>query len=136
MKKGLILSILLTIATAISAQEAFTGKFYCEALKATMQLSLADNNIALPDLDFEDTYGYLKGNLNGTWVILKVKKADDKKALVRMISDMGNDAQDVELTFNSEGNIEMKLVGGEQNIKTIEGSKYVKLPKAIVFVKK
>lgn len=134
MKKGLIISFFCFFATIMMAQEKFTGLYNCEELKATMQINLVDGNISLPDLDFEDTYGYLKGNINGTWVILKVKKADDKKAVVRMISDMGNDAQDVELTLDKDGNIEFRLLD-EQNIKTISERKYVKLPKISIFTK-
>lgn len=134
MKKGLFISFFLMLASVMFAQEKFTGLYYCEELKATMQLNLVDNVISLPDLDFEDTYGYLKGNLNGTWVVLKVKKASEKKAVVRMISDMGNDAQDVEFTLTNEGDIEFRLVD-EQNIKTILERKYVKIPKVVVFKK-
>ncbi len=134
MKKGLFTSLFLMFATVMMAQEKFTGLYYCEELKATMQLNLTEKIISLPDLEFEETYGYLKGNLNGTWVVLKVKKADNKKAVVRMVSDMGNDAQDVELTFREDGNIDFKLID-EQNIKTIAERKYVKLPKVSVFNK-
>lgn len=134
MKKLFFTSIFMLFAALSMAQEAFVGLFYCEELKASLNINLVDNVISLPDLDFEDTYGYLKGNLNGTWVVLKVKKADKKKAVVRMISDMGNDAQDVEFTLTAEGNIEMRLLD-EQNIKTIADRKYVKIPKVNVFVK-
>ena len=77
----------------------------------------------------------MKGQLNGTWVILKVKKTDKKKALVRMISDIGIDAQDVELSLTDEGNLQLRLVG-EQNMKAISQRKYVKMPKAASFIKK
>ena len=124
----------MLLSTAVSAQEAFNGRYYCEELKATLQLDLTDAKINLPDLDFYNAYGVLTGNINGTWVALKVKKADNKKAVVRMISDMGADGQDVELTINKDNNLEMRLID-EHNIKTIEGRKYVKLPKVSVFVK-
>lgn len=135
MIRVLFYALFTLFSVSAMAQEAFKGKYYCDELKATLVMNLEENDIPLKDLEFDNTYGFLQGNLNGTWAILKVKKADNKKALVRMISDMGNDAQDVELTINKEGNVELKLVD-EQNIKTVADRKYVKLPKVSVFVKK
>ena len=77
----------------------------------------------------------MKGQLNGTWGILKVKKVEKKKALVRMVSDIGIDAQDVELSLTDTGDIQLKLVG-EQNMKAVSQRKYVKMPKVSVFKKK
>ncbi|MBQ6751028.1 MAG: hypothetical protein IJR02_09745 [Bacteroidaceae bacterium] len=135
MKKTLFTLFFALTTVAGWAQEAFTGTYYSKELKATLRINLVEKNVPLKDLDFDETYGYVTGNLNGTWVILKVKKADDKKALVRMVSDMGNDAQDVELKRTDEGSVELRLVG-EQNIKTVEDRKYVKMPKVAVFQKK
>ena len=125
---------MVLVAIAGRAQKQFEGMWQCEALDATMVLNLAEKNIALKDFEGEETYGYLKGELNGTWVILKVKEVKDNKALVRMVSDIGHDAQDVELKLTKDGTIEFKLIG-EQNIKTIVKQKYAKLPKVSVFKK-
>ena len=116
------------------AQEQFQGMWQCEALKATMVMNLLEKKIPLKDFEGEDTYGYVKGELNGTWVMLKVKKLEEKKALVRMVSDIGYDAQDVELKLTEEGDIELRLLG-EQVMKTTEKGKYVKMPKVSVFKK-
>lgn len=116
------------------AQEQFQGMWQCEALKATMVMNLLEKKIPLKDFEGEDTYGYVKGELNGTWVMLKVKKLEEKKALVRMVSDIGYDAQDVELKLTEEGDIELRLLG-EQVMKTTERGKYVKMPKVSVFKK-
>lgn len=116
------------------AQEQFAGLYQCKELDATLVLNLVEKNIALKDLDFGETYGYVRGNLNGTWVILKVKKMEEKKALVRMVSDIGIDAQDVELRLADNGGLELQLVG-EQNMKVIQERKYVKMPKVAVFKK-
>lgn len=116
------------------AQEQFQGMWQCEALKATMVMNLLEKKIPLKDFDGEDTYGYVKGELNGTWVILKVKEVKEKKAVVRMVSDIGYDAQDVELKLTEEGDIELRLLG-EQVMKTTEKGKYVKMPKVSVFKK-
>lgn len=135
MKKTLFVWWMSLCTVAVWAQEGFTGTFYCEALKTTLVMNLTEPSLPLKDLDFDETYGYMKGELNGTWVILKVKKAEDKKALVRMVSDMGNDAQDVELKLTDDGDVELKLVS-EQNIKMIQDRKYAKLPKVVVFKKR
>lgn len=139
MKKG-ILAIMMAVAMAFISsaaygQEAFKGFYRCDTLAATLTIDLASPSISLPDLDFDETYGYMKGQLNGTWVILKVKKVEKKKALVRMVSDIGIDAQDVELSLTDTGDIQLKLVG-EQNMKAVSQRKYVKMPKVSVFRKK
>lgn len=116
------------------AQEQFQGMWQCEALKATMVMNLLEKKIPFKDFEGEDTYGYVKGELNGTWVMLKVKKLEEKKALVRMVSDIGYDAQDVEFCLVDENTMEMRLQG-EQVMKTTERGKYVKMPKVSVFKK-
>lgn len=116
------------------AQGQFQGMWQCEALKATMVMNLLEKKIPLKDFEGEDTYGYVKGELNGTWVMLKVKKLEEKKALVRMVSDIGYDAQDVEFCLVDENTMEMRLQG-EQVMKTTERGKYVKMPKVSVFKK-
>lgn len=134
MKRFLLaLSVALT---AISgwAQEQFTGMWQCEALKASMIINLVEKKIPLKDFDGEDTYGYVKGDLNGTWVILKVKEVKDNKAVVRMVSDIGYDAQDVEFRLIDKDTMEMRLLG-DQVMKTTENGKYVKMPKVSVFKK-
>ena len=123
------------VSLSSKAQEAFKGVYRCDTLAATLTIDLTAPTISLPDLDFDETYGYMKGQLNGTWVILKVKKTDKKKALVRMISDIGIDAQDVELSLTDEGNLQLRLVG-EQHMKAISQRKYVKMPKVASFIKK
>ena len=134
MKKLFMIGMLALVAVSGWAQEQFQGMFQCETLKASMVINLAEKKIPLKDFDGEDTYGYVKGELNGTWVILKVKEVKDKKAVVRMVSDIGYDAQDVELKLTEEGDIELRLMG-DQVMKTTEKGKYVKMPKVSVFKK-
>ena len=134
MKKLLLTGMLALVAVSGWAQEQFQGMWQCEALKATMVMNLLEKKIPLKDFEGEDTYGYVKGELNGTWVMLKVKKLEKKKALVRMVSDIGYDAQDVEFCLVDENTMEMRLQG-EQVMKTTERGKYVKMPKVSVFKK-
>ena len=134
MKRFLLaLSVALT-AVSGWAQQQFTGMWQCEALKASMVINLVEKKIPLKDFEGEDTYGYVKGDLNGTWVILKVKEVNDNKVVVRMVSDIGYDAQDVEFRLTDENTMEMRLVG-DQVMKTTDKGKYVKMPKVSVFKK-
>ena len=134
MKKVFMTWMLALMAATGWAQEQFMGMWQCEALKATLVINLVEKKIPLKDFEEEDTYGYVKGDLNGTWVILKVKEVKENKALVRMVSDIGYDAQDVELRLTDETTMEMRLVG-DQVMKTTENGKYVKMPKVSVFKK-
>lgn len=135
MKRLLLTFVVALAAVSGWAQEEFKGMWRCEALQATLLMNLTEKNITLKDFEGEETYGYLKGELNGTWVILKVKEVKGKKVVVRMVSDIGYDAQDVEFRLLDGGTMEMRLVG-DQIMKTIEKGKYVKMPKMAVFKKK
>jgi len=134
MKKVFLSWMLAVVAASGWAQEQFTGIWQCEELKASIVINLMEKKIPLKDFEGEDTYGYVRGDLNGTWVILKVKEVKDKKAVVRMVSDIGYDAQDVEFRLTDENTLEMRLVG-DQVMKTTSDGKYVKMPKVVVFNK-
>ncbi len=134
MKKVFLSWMLALVAASGWAQEQFTGIWQCEKLKASIVINLMEKKIPLKDFEGEDTYGYVRGDLNGTWVILKVKEVKDKKAVVRMVSDIGYDAQDVEFRLTDENTLEMRLVG-DQVMKTTSDGKYVKMPKVVVFKK-
>jgi hypothetical protein len=118
----------------ICAQEKFKGNFTNDELKIKLALDLYENKIPVPGFELDSCYGYLQGNLNGNWIILKVKSIDDNKAVVRAVSEKGSDAQDLMLTFNENGFVVMRQKN-EINIKGVKGRKYVKLPKDIVFEK-
>ena len=134
MKKVFLSWVLALVAASGWAQEQFTGIWQCEELKASIVINLVEKKIPLKDFEGEDTYGYVKGELNGTWVILKVKEVKDNKAVVRMVSDIGYDAQDVEFRLTDGTTMEMRLVG-DQVMKTTENGKYVKMPKVVVLKK-
>lgn len=134
MKQILFTLVFALMAMGGMAQERFTGTFRCKELDATLVMDLTEKSIPLKDLDFDETHGFMKGNLNGTWVILKVKKAEERKAMVRMVSDMGVDAQDVELRLTDGGDVELRLVG-DQNVKMVQERKYVKMPKVVTFTR-
>lgn len=129
MKQFMFLLLLFAgFSSGVSAQ-AFKGNFRNDELKIQVALNLYNDSIPVPGMDDETCYGYLRGNLNGVWIILKVVKIDKNKAVVRAVCDNGSDSQNIELEVG-EGKLVMKQVDGA-NIKTIEGRKYVKLPKTI-----
>lgn len=114
-------------ASTACGQRLWEGYFYNEPLNVRAQLNLYADSIAVPDLDMETCYGFLRGSLNGTWVILRVTEMKEREAVVRAVSDRGGDAQDLELTA-SDSTITVKLAGGPE-MKGVKDGKYVKLPK-------
>lgn len=131
MKHRLNLFLLsLLVATGCWAQSPFQGTFFNKELNIHAKLHLEAKDIPVPGLELDSCYGYLQGNLNGSWVILRVKSIDEEKAVVRAVSERGADAQDLEIRSTEEG-ISLKQVGGSY-IKGIEKRKYVKLPKPFV----
>lgn len=112
------------------ADEPFRGLFTCERFSVCCQLNLYAADIPVPGLEEEMCFGYLKGRLNGTWVILRVKELSEEEALVRAVNDKGSEAQDLRLTLTSTG-VELRQVDGS-SMKGVEGKKYVKLPKPLV----
>ena len=133
MKRLFIIPLLLMVAAYSSAQQ-FRGHYTNQELKISLEINLEADSIAVPGIPDEWCYGYLQGNLNGTWIILKVVSIKEKKATVRAACDNGSDSQTIELVQTDERTITMRQVGGA-NIKTIQGRKYVKLPKTVEFKK-
>lgn len=126
-----ILSILLIWSINLHAQETlpFKGKFINTDLKINMVINLYEESLDVPGLEgLETCYGYINGNINGNWIILKVKKIDTKSATVRVTCDRGNDATDLELTFADD---KISLKQQEPCIKTIQDNKYVKISNPI-----
>ncbi|MCR5312807.1 MAG: hypothetical protein K6E54_04035 [Bacteroidaceae bacterium] len=114
-------------------QKAFKGEYHNGDLQLRMKLNLEDDNIPVPGLELDSCYGFLQGRINSSWIILKVKSVDDKKAIVRAMCEKGDAAQDIEITL-TEGGIELQQIDGA-GIKGIQNRKYVKLPKRIPLTK-
>lgn len=132
--KYLATLILASVCIGASAQdEAFSGNYFNKEYNIQLKLNLDTKNIPVPGLEVDSCYGYLRGNINGLWVILKVKNKEDKHAVVRAISERGADAQDLELLSTDEG-IYIKQVNSTY-IKGIGNQKYIKLPKTILLSK-
>ncbi|MBQ9175437.1 MAG: hypothetical protein IJ139_01045 [Bacteroidaceae bacterium] len=130
--KKLFLFGLAVVAPMLSWCQDFRGHFINEELKVKLELNADSATIGVPGLPDEFCYGYLQGNLNGTWIILKVVKRKENKLTVRAVCDNGSDAQTLELTLDEKGGLSMRQID-DALIKTIEGKKYVKLPKVVAF---
>lgn len=118
--------MMIGVVAAVSAQD-FKGHFINDELKINLDINLYNDSIQVPGLSDEFCYGYLRGNTNGMWVILKVISLNKDKALVRAACDNGSDAQNLEIT-TADGKLQIKQVDGSL-IKGLSGKKYVKLPK-------
>ena len=129
MKRLLFLSFILCSSfLMIKAQRPFEGVFRCEALNINVELNLYEKNIKVPDMEDESCYGFFRGNLNGIWAVMKVVNIDDKKAVVRLGSDLGFEAQTVEILTSEQGTLVVKMVK-DNNMRGVKDHKYVKLPK-------
>ena len=133
MKKMIFACLMMLCGITAFAQDMAKGSFRNNELMIRMEINLEKSDIPIPGLELENCYGYIQGAINGTWVILKVKKLDEKGAVVRAMSDKGDVAQDIDLKFTDKG-LEMKQIS-DSYIKGIADRKYVKLPKVVSFVK-
>ena len=131
MKRTVFLLMVLATTFAATAQSPYKGTFYNQQLNIRARLDLEAKDIPVPGMEELDScYGYLQGNLNGTWFVLRVKSKNEKKAVVRASCDRGDNAQDLEIQLTEDG-ISLRQVGNTY-IKGVANRKYVKLPKAIV----
>lgn len=128
-----IIGALLFGINAHAQEQTFAGNYYNQEHNIQMRLNLDAKNIPVPGLEVDSCYGYLRGNINGLWVILKVKNKENNHAVVRAISERGADAQDLDLLLTDEG-IYMRQLDGTY-IKGIGNQKYIKLPKTILLSK-
>lgn len=127
----LLMSALCTCATF--AQKNFKGTYHNSDLQIRMVLNLSKADIPIPGLELDSCYGYLQGAINSSWIILKVKSVDEKKAVVRVMCEKGDVAEDIQITL-TEGGAELQQLDNTY-IKGIANRKYVKLPKTVPFVK-
>ena len=132
MMKRIILLVVMSVGVfTFAAAQVFKGHFVNDEYKMQMVLNLYADSVAVPGMDDEMCYGYISGNTNGMWVILKVISVEKDKAVFRASCDNGSDSQNVELTW-SEGKLVMKQLK-DAYIKTVANRKYVKLPKEVEF---
>lgn len=132
--KRTILSILAMLMTVVLfAQSPLNGTYYNRELNIRLKLNLDASNIPVPGLEVDSCYGYLTGNINSMWVVLKVKKNEGNKAVVRAMCEKGDNAQDLELILDDD-KLTVKQID-DAFIKGIKDRKYVKLPKPFTLTK-
>ncbi len=134
MARLILFACVLMSSLTLMAQGKFKGGFFNEELKINLQLNLYEKDIPVPGLELDSCYGYMRGSINGAWIILKVKSLTDKKAEVRAVSERGSDAQNLLITLSDEGGVVVRQTDGV-TIKGVKGRKYVRLPKEIEFKK-
>lgn len=132
--KTLIFTILMLFVslTGVYAQRSYKGNYTNSDFRLSASLNLNSKTIPIPGLELDSCYGYMRGGINGMWVILKVKKIEGDKATVRIVSERGSDATDLFLTF-TDSTIVMRQ--DDVVIKGVKNNQYVKLPKNIVMNK-
>lgn len=133
MKKAILCILAMLSTTAMMAQSALNGTYFSKELNMRMKLHIDASDIPVPGLELDSCYGYIQGNINSMWVILKVKKNEGNKAVVRAMCEKGDNAQDLEIELKDDQLI-MKQID-EAFIKGIKDRKYVKLPKQIIMIK-
>ncbi len=124
--------VLLFVPLTLQAQDKFKGGFINEEFKINLRLNLYDDDIPVPGFELDSCYGYLRGGINGAWIILKVVALDDDEAEVRAVSERGSDAQNLRISVADDGKLFVRQIDGT-SIKGVKGRKYVKLPKEIEF---
>lgn len=127
MKRTLLCILAMLMTVVLFAQSPLNGTYYNRELNIRLKLNLDASNIPVPGLEVDSCYGYLTGNINSMWVVLKVKKNEGNKAVVRAMCEKGDNAQDLELILDDD-KLTVKQID-DAFIKGIKDRKYVKLPK-------
>ncbi len=135
MKTSLLsLLLLLLCSSNLWAQGKFKGWYMNEEHKINLQLNLYAADVPVPGFELDSCYGYLRGGINGAWIIVKVETLTDTEAEVRAVSERGADAQSLRVRTGEDGKIILRQIDGAA-IKGVSGRKYVKLPKEIEFTR-
>lgn len=133
MKRTLLSILAMLMTVVLFAQSPLNGTYYNRELNIRLKLNLDASNIPVPGLEVDSCYGYLTGNINSMWVVLKVKKNEGNKAVVRAMCEKGDNAQDLELILDDD-KLTVKQID-DTFIKGIKDRKYVKLPKPFTLTK-
>ncbi len=133
MKKIGLLLLALQMSAMTLAQKDFKGGYHNMECQIRMVLNLEKADIPIPGLELDSCYGYLQGRINSSWIILKVKEVSEKSAVVRVMCEKGDVAEDIRVTLTEDG-ADVEQIRNSY-IKGVENRKYVKLPKVISFKK-
>ena len=133
MKRTILCILTMLLMTAAYAQSPINGTYYNKDLNIRMKLHIDTADIPVPGLELDSCYGYITGNINSMWVVLKVKKNEGTKAVIRAMCEKGDNAQDLEVELKDD-QLTVKQID-DNFIKGIKDRKYVKLPKPFVLTR-
>lgn len=137
MIRKIITSVLLFCGITGFAQEEFKCRIENKEYSVFMQLNLYEETVKIPGQEIlGETFGYLKKTTDPrVWMITGVE-IDEKthKATLEMVNDYGSEDLTAELQILDDGSYQLRQLEGS-TIKVAGKSKWIKLPKIIVFNK-
>ncbi len=139
LKKIILSTTLLMLCSIIKAQDVkpFAGEYYNEEYQIILKLDIYDKGISVPD---QEIYGELPGYFSTKrdsrlWLITGVKVLNEKDIELSVINDYGSEDFTARFSVDHQGNYTLKHLEGS-TYKIVVNSKYVKIPKSIIFKRK
>jgi hypothetical protein len=98
-------------------------------------MNLYKESITVPGMEmFGSQFGYMNGNIYGTWIVTSCKIENEKTASAHFSNDAGSETQNVLFTIQPDGTYIMQNTN-RSVLKKVVGRKLVKLPDTIVFIR-
>ena len=124
----------------VQAQETarpFEGEFYNEEYQVSLHLNFHDKDIEIKGQEY---LGQLPGYFSAKrdtrlWLIVEAEIVNEKTAHATFINDFGSEDFEAEITIGKDGSLTLKRINGS-TLKIVVNSKYVKLPKSLVFLRR
>lgn len=138
MKHSLSTTLLLFFALHVIASEPWRIHLENTEQQMSLRLDLYEESVEVPGMEILGPLnGYLAGNgIFGVWMVTSYEIESDKKATLRMSSDLGSDSQRIVLTQQTDSTYLMELQGNVYVRKSVN-RKLVKIPqKVLMQVKK
>ena len=130
-----LFSLLSLTGWGQNAKNPYNGHYYNEKIKMNIYLDLDSASIVVPGLEFFGaTNGYMRGGINGLWLLVKHEEKDGGY-LLRFSNDQGGDSQDIFFKMNADGTYHYEARGGNE-VKRAVGRKLVKIEPVLTFVRK
>lgn len=135
-----VTTLLFFTCQALWAQEEvrpFEGEYYNDEYQVTLHLNFYEKNIEVKGQEF---LGLLPGYFSAKrdtrlWMIVEADVNEPTKALATFINDFGSEDFEASLEVDKEGSLTLKRLSGS-TLKIVVNSKYVKLPKEVMFKRK
>ena len=139
MNNKLLLAIVMVFVLVLSAkaEEPFKCIVTNKEYNVFLRLNLYEETIPIPGQDIlGNTFGYLKKPTDSrVWIVTGATiSKDGKKAALEMVNDYGSEDLNAELILNSDSTYLLRQLQGS-TIKVAGKNKWIKLPKALKFVK-